>query len=178
MTGHILIHHLFLACLFLASTHASDTDGIDDYDDCDQIQYRDSFSDPFYSQAVLVENKLYISGQFGWNGTHVVDGIASQVNQTFDNIENVLTQYDATIDNVFKVVSYVTQSEYNNVLTEIKTQRYPSWQPTWSAIGASFLFFDTMFVEIEMIAYIPQRKNKNNNICCMSDPDSKQEKNE
>ena len=143
----------------------------DEEDECAQVQYRDGFSSAFlYSQAVLVGDTLHLAGQIGWDGTQVVDGIEAQIHQALDNVENVLAQYGANInDHAFKLVSYVTEPDYNPIFEAIKRERYPTWYPAWTALATPFLYLDSMFVELEIIALIPNKDDSSSSDGSSSD---------
>ena len=56
-----------------------------------------------YSQAVKVDNTIYVSGQVSHddNGNIVDQGnMEIQMRQAYANIEKLLAQYGATIDNI------------------------------------------------------------------------------
>src|SRR5262245_35422263 len=64
-----------------------------------------------YSQAVKVGNTIYLSGQVSHNdeGTLVGPGdMKAQMRQAYRNIEKVLGQYGATMDNIVDEVVFVT----------------------------------------------------------------------
>ena len=67
-----------------------------------------------YSQAVKVENTIYVSGQVGHDDKGNIQGQGNmevQMRQAYANIEKVLAQYGATMDNVVDEVLFVTDMD-------------------------------------------------------------------
>jgi 2-iminobutanoate/2-iminopropanoate deaminase len=67
-----------------------------------------------YSQAVKVDNTIYVSGQVSHDdkGNIVVLGNTEvQMRQGYANIEKVLAQYGATMENIVKEVLFVTDMD-------------------------------------------------------------------
>jgi 2-iminobutanoate/2-iminopropanoate deaminase len=67
-----------------------------------------------YSQAVKVENTIYVSGQVGHDDKGNIQGQVNmeiQMRQAYANIKKVLAQYGATMDNVVDEVLFVTDMD-------------------------------------------------------------------
>lgn len=67
-----------------------------------------------YSQAVRVDNTIYVSGQVSHDDKGNIVGrgdMEMQVRQAYANIEKVLAQYGATVDNIVEEVLFVTDME-------------------------------------------------------------------
>src|SRR5215217_33056 len=67
-----------------------------------------------YSQAVKVENTIYVSGQVSHNDKGNIQGQGNmeiQMRQAYANIKKVLAQYGATMDNVVDEVLFVTDMD-------------------------------------------------------------------
>jgi 2-iminobutanoate/2-iminopropanoate deaminase len=67
-----------------------------------------------YSQAVKVDNTIYVSGQVSHddNGNIVGQGnMEVQMRQAYTNIQKVLVQYGATMDNIVDEVLFVTDMD-------------------------------------------------------------------
>ena len=67
-----------------------------------------------YSQAVKVDNTIYVSGQVSHDDKGNIVGrgdMQVQMRQAYANIEKVLTQYGATMDNVVDEVLFVTDMD-------------------------------------------------------------------
>jgi enamine deaminase RidA (YjgF/YER057c/UK114 family) len=64
-----------------------------------------------YSQAVKVDNTIYLSGQVSHDDKGNIVGrgdMEKQMRQAYENIKKVLAQYGATMDNVVDEVLFVT----------------------------------------------------------------------
>lgn len=75
-----------------------------------------------YSQAILVKDTLYTSGQIAINpstGNLITDNISSETTQVMKNIEAVLTAADMTFENVVKTTIFLSDmnrfSEVNKI---------------------------------------------------------------
>ena len=67
-----------------------------------------------YSQAVKVGDTIYLSGQVSHDdqGNILGEGdMTAQMRQSYKNVQKVLEQYGATIDNVVDEVLFVTDME-------------------------------------------------------------------
>ncbi len=67
-----------------------------------------------YSQAVKVDNTIYVSGQVSHDDKGNVVGrgdMEVQMRQAYENIKKVLAQYGATMDNVVDEVLFVTDMD-------------------------------------------------------------------
>jgi 2-iminobutanoate/2-iminopropanoate deaminase len=67
-----------------------------------------------YSQAVKVENTIYVSGQVGHDDKGNIQGQGNmeiQMRQAYANIKKVIAQYGATMDNVVDEVLFVTDMD-------------------------------------------------------------------
>jgi len=67
-----------------------------------------------YAQSVKVGDTIYISGQVGHDETGKIVGrgdMKAQMRQTYINIQKVLTQYGATMDNIVDEILFVTDMD-------------------------------------------------------------------
>jgi 2-iminobutanoate/2-iminopropanoate deaminase len=67
-----------------------------------------------YSQAVKVDNTIYLSGQVSHDDKGNIVGrgdMETQMRQAYENIKKVLAQYGATMDNVVDEVLFVTDMD-------------------------------------------------------------------
>lgn len=63
-----------------------------------------------YSQAILVKDTLYTSGQIALNpstGALVLDTIETETTQVMENLKAVLAAADMTFENVFKTTIFI-----------------------------------------------------------------------
>ena len=67
-----------------------------------------------YSQATMVGNMLYTSGQIAinpQNGEMVTDTIEIETKQVMENLKAVLTEANMTFENVFKTTIFISNME-------------------------------------------------------------------
>ncbi len=67
-----------------------------------------------YSQATMVGNMLYTSGQIAINpknGKMVTDTIENETTQVMENLKAVLTEAGMTFENVFKTTIFISDME-------------------------------------------------------------------
>jgi 2-iminobutanoate/2-iminopropanoate deaminase len=67
-----------------------------------------------YAQAVKVADTIYLSGQVSHDDQGNIVGLKdmeAQMRQAWANVEKVLTQYGATIDNIVDEILFVTDIE-------------------------------------------------------------------
>lgn len=106
-----------------------------------------------YSQAILVDNTLYCSGQIPINPTtnEIVQGtIKEQTHQCINNIVNVLKQAGMTFDNVIKTTCFLANMSDFTEFNEVYAQYFIS-KPARSCIAVKELPKSSL-VEIEVIA--------------------------
>ena len=106
-----------------------------------------------YSQAILVDNTLYCSGQIPINPStnEIVQGtIKEQTHQCINNIANVLKQAGMTFDDVIKTTCFLANmsdfAEFNEVYAQ-----YFTTNPARSCVAVKELPKNSL-VEIEVIA--------------------------
>ena len=106
-----------------------------------------------YSQAILVDNTLYCSGQIPINPTtnEIVQGtIKEQTHQCINNIANVLKQAGMTFDDVIKTTCFLANMSDFTEFNEVYAQYFIS-QPARSCVAVKELPKSSL-VEIEVIA--------------------------
>jgi 2-iminobutanoate/2-iminopropanoate deaminase len=86
-----------------------------------------------YSQAVIVGNFIYLSGQIGISsetGNLVDGGVVEETKQIFKNFKAVLAEVNATLDDIIKTTVYMTDlskfSEMNKIYNDQFTKDYPA----------------------------------------------------
>ena len=109
-----------------------------------------------YSQAIKVENFLFVSGQIGIDPKtgKLREGFEEQVKQTFENISAILSASGYSWEDVVRVVVYLKDlskfSDFNRLYQEILKD--VSVPPVRSTVEVSSLPLDAL-VEIEATAY-------------------------
>ena len=67
-----------------------------------------------YAQSVKVGDTIYVSGQVSHDETGRIVGrgdMEAQMRQAYTNIQKVLTQYDATMNNIVEEILFVTDMD-------------------------------------------------------------------
>jgi 2-iminobutanoate/2-iminopropanoate deaminase len=112
-----------------------------------------------YSQAVKVDNTIYVSGQVGHDDKGNVLGHGNmevQMRQAYANIKKVLAQYGATIDNVVDEVLFVTDMDAAFAARVKCKQEVFSGNPvlTSTIVQIQRLAFPELMVEIRCICKV------------------------
>ncbi len=112
-----------------------------------------------YSQAVKVDNTIYVSGQVShdYKGNVVGRGdMEVQMRQAYENIKKVLTQYGATVDNVVDEVLFVTDMDAAFAARVKCKQEVFSGKPvlTSTIVQIQRLAFPELMVEIRCICKV------------------------
>jgi reactive intermediate/imine deaminase len=107
-----------------------------------------------YSQAVKVDNTVYISGQIPLDPKTmqlVSDGFPAEVKQVFENLSAIAKAAGGTLDKIVKLNVYLIDmnnfSQVNEIMAEYFTQPYPAR----AAIGVAAL---PKGVQVEMDAVL------------------------
>ena len=109
-----------------------------------------------YSQGIITESFLFLSGQIGVNpesGKMVEGGVESQTRQIFKNIENVLEEAGSSISRVVKATVFLTDMNDFSTVNKIYAENFTEPFPARSAIEVSALPLNAL-IEIEVIAKI------------------------
>lgn len=86
---------------------------------------------PFLSQAIISNGTVYVSGQIHSkpDGSLVEGSVEEKLDQIMQNITEILKAADATINDIVKVVMYVTDmsqmSELNETYMSYFTEPFP-----------------------------------------------------
>lgn len=107
-----------------------------------------------FSEAVRVDNMLYLSGQVGnLPGEFVLveGGINAETRQTMDNISAALARYGSSMDEVVKCTVFLADMAEWSAMNEIYRTYFPENPPARSAVGGNGLALNAR-VEIECIA--------------------------
>ncbi|KAG9312790.1 Endoribonuclease L-PSP [Chiua virens] len=110
---------------------------------------------PFFSQAVISNNTVYVSGSVGCDNDHnIVGGIHQQTRAALDNMKAVLEGAGSDLDHVLKVNVYLSNiardfEAFNEIYLEYFDN--PERRPARTLIGVAALPLGA-FVEAECIA--------------------------
>lgn len=107
-----------------------------------------------YSQAVEVNNTIYISGQLPIDpktGQFPEGGIKEQTQQSFNNIKAILAEAGLTTDHIVKTTVLLASIEDFGAMNEVYTTQFGDTYPARSAFAVKDLPKGAL-VEIEVIA--------------------------
>lgn len=106
-----------------------------------------------YSQAVLVDDTLYVSGNIPVNPAtgDVEDGIVNQSKQVFENMKAVLNEAGMDFENVVKTTAFLTDLSNFATFNEIYASYFVAPYPARSCVEVSKLPKNVL-VEVECIA--------------------------
>lgn len=106
-----------------------------------------------YSQAVLVDDTLYVSGNIPVNPKtgDVADGIVNQSKQVFENMKTVLNEAGMGFENVVKTTAFLTDLSNFATFNEIYASYFVAPYPARSCVEVSKLPKNVL-VEVECIA--------------------------
>ena len=106
-----------------------------------------------YSQAVLVDDTLYVSGNIPVNPatSDVADGIINQSKQVFENMKAVLNEAGMGFENVVKTTAFLTDLSNFATFNEIYASYFVAPYPARSCVEVSKLPKNVL-VEVECIA--------------------------
>ena len=107
-----------------------------------------------YSQAVEINNTLYISGQVPLDpvtGSVVKGGITEQTEQVMKNIGAILEKAGYSFDNVVSSTCLLSDMSDFKAMNEVYAQYYPSMQPARAAFAVKELPLGVL-VEIVTVA--------------------------
>jgi 2-iminobutanoate/2-iminopropanoate deaminase len=105
-----------------------------------------------YTQAVLVDNILYISGSVGRGNT-----MADQLRGTYSAIERTLKAHGLTFQNVVKENLYTTDIESVKQNNDVRKAFYKGDFPAATWVQITRLYMSTALVEVEVIAHLPRK---------------------
>ena len=94
-----------------------------------------------YSQAVKVDNTVYISGQIPLDPAtmEVVDGIETQITRVFDNLKAVAEAAGGSLRDVVKLNIFLTDLSCFPTVNEIMASYFSEPYPARAAIEVSAL---------------------------------------
>jgi enamine deaminase RidA (YjgF/YER057c/UK114 family) len=108
-----------------------------------------------FSQAVKSGNMIFISGQVGIDeNLKIADGIENQTEYAFRNLEKVLAEANATLQDIVELVTFHTSMKDMKGFSKIKSKFITEKFPAWTAIGVTELVLPGLLVEIRATAVI------------------------
>ena len=115
---------------------------------------------PYYSNAVRSDAGplLWISGQVALDadGKLVGEGdLRAQAVQVLDNIQAILADSGAEMEDIVKVTVYVTDIRAFNDIADIRERYFPKDGPSSVICEVSALAWPEFMIEIEAVAVVP-----------------------
>lgn len=107
-----------------------------------------------YSQAILIKDTLYISGQIPLNpfsGDLMIENIEQATHQVLENILALLKEANMTLDNVVKCSIFLKSMDDFSAMNEIYATYFRSSPPARETVQVSKLPLDVP-IEISCIA--------------------------
>ncbi|MBT9567269.1 MAG: RidA family protein [Thiobacillus sp.] len=94
-----------------------------------------------YSQAVRVDQTVYMSGQIGLDpaSMEMVDGIDAQIHQVFMNLSAVATAAGGSLSDVVKLNVFLTDLSHFPKVSEIMATYFQPPYPARAAVGVAAL---------------------------------------
>ncbi|MDD4911445.1 MAG: RidA family protein [Sideroxydans sp.] len=94
-----------------------------------------------YSQAVRVDDTVYLSGQIGLDPDtmQMVEGIEAQVNRVFQNLRAVAVASGGSLNDVVKLNIFLTDLGHFAKVNEIMATYFSQPYPARAAVGVASL---------------------------------------
>jgi reactive intermediate/imine deaminase len=110
-----------------------------------------------YSQAVRVDNTVYLSGQIGLdpNTMTLVAGIEAQIHRVFQNLRAVADAAGSSLDDVVKLNIYLTDLAHFAKVNEIMATYFHQPFPARAAVGVASLPRGAL-VEADGVLYLQE----------------------
>ena len=146
---------LILACISFFTLHSFAQSGQITKKKYYGGQFNQQDSSIGYTEAVLVDNVLYLSGWLD-KGT-----IAEQLQGIYVNLGKILKAYGATYQNVVKETLFTTDMEAVKSNNEVRKVFYQGDYPaaTWVQISRLYEGRKDAQIEVELIAHLPKGNN-------------------
>ena len=108
-----------------------------------------------FSQAVRVDNTLWVSGQVGMDEKGAVgETIEEQARMAFQNLKKVLDDAGASMDDIVELVTYHTSMKDLKIFGKVKSEFITDNFPAWTAVGVTELVFPQLMLEIRATAVV------------------------
>ena len=110
-----------------------------------------------FSQGLKVGDTIYVSGQIALDPAGNVvgeDDMLAQSRQTFANIRTVLDLAGATMRDVVKTTTFVTDISRYAAFAKAREEAFPDTIPASTLVETSALVKPALLVEVEAVAVI------------------------
>src|SRR5262245_21539511 len=110
---------------------------------------------PPYSPVVVSGDLVYTAGQVAMDaeGAIVLGGIEEQTEQVLDNVERCLAAAGCTMEDVVKVLAFLSDLDDFEGFNNVYARRFASPYPARSTVGVRLA--PGLLVEVEAVARIP-----------------------
>jgi len=110
-----------------------------------------------YSQAILVGDTLYLSGQIGLDpySMELVEGIEAQIRRVFDNLKAVCEAAGGSLADIAKLNIFLTDLSHFQLVNQIMGEYFAQPYPARAALGVASLPKGAL-VEMDGIVIINQ----------------------
>lgn len=111
-----------------------------------------------YSQAILVGETLYLSGQIGLDpySMELVEGIEAQIRRVFDNLKAVCEAAGGSLADIAKLNIFLTDLSNFQLVNQIMGEYFAQPYPARAALGVASLPKGAL-VEMDGVVIIPQQ---------------------
>lgn len=94
-----------------------------------------------YSQAILVNDTLYLSGQIGLDpySMELVEGIEAQIRRVFDNLKAVCEAAGGSLADITKLNIFLTDLSNFQLVNQIMGEYFAQPYPARAALGVASL---------------------------------------
>ncbi len=108
-----------------------------------------------YSQAVRVENTVYLSGQIPLDpvSMEMAEGFEQQAVQVFENLKAVAEAAGGSLDNTVKLNIFLTDLDNFATLNEVMARYFSAPYPARAAVGVASLPRNAC-VEMDAVLYL------------------------
>ena len=109
------------------------------------------------SQGVQVGNRVYVSGQVAFDPQgNIVGGndMAAQARQVFENLRTVLALAGATMDDVVKITTFLTDMSRFADYAAARAEAFPNNIQASTGVSTPALVIPDLLVEVEAVAEI------------------------
>lgn len=108
-----------------------------------------------FSQAVRAGSMVWVSGQVGVDESgNIAEGIEAQARAAFANLQRVLTEAGAGIEDIVELVTYHTSMKEIGKFLKVKAGFIPENFPAWTAVGVTELVMPEILCEIRATAVL------------------------
>ena len=110
-----------------------------------------------YSQAILIDNTLNLSGQIGLDpySMELVEGIEAQIRRVFDNLKAVCEAAGGSLADIAKLNIFLTDLSHFQLVNQIMGEYFAQPYPARAALGVASLPKGAL-VEMDGIVVINQ----------------------